>query len=172
MSERSGAPARYAHPGARTQRCKTCEGCTAVDCRLCKPCLDMPKYGGQGGLKQCCIKRQCVLIVSEKVRLARGLGTGYTGPWSGCLECRGLYDADKNAVLHCSNAACAAALAAPGGADGADADRAGEAAAAPRTAASSSSTSPAPNASRSRTRRVCLSRRRRISTPPSTPSPK
>ena len=95
MSERSSAQARYASAASRTQRCKTCEGCTAVDCRLCKPCLDMPKYGGQGGLKQCCIKRQCVLIVSEKVRLARGLGTGYTGPWSGCLECR-----DKGAAGH------------------------------------------------------------------------
>lgn len=33
-----------------------------VDCRQCKFCKDLPKYGGPGRARQKCIKRQCLLL--------------------------------------------------------------------------------------------------------------
>ena len=35
-------------------RCKKCEACLTPDCRSCKCCLDMKKYGGPGIKKQPC----------------------------------------------------------------------------------------------------------------------
>jgi len=45
---------------ARRVRCGECEGCTRRDdCRECSYCLDKPKYGGPGRLKQSCKFRRC-----------------------------------------------------------------------------------------------------------------
>ena len=42
-------------------RCGECSGClTVTDCRKCRFCRDMPKYGGPGRQRQKCIKRQCL----------------------------------------------------------------------------------------------------------------
>ena len=32
------------------------------DCRQCKFCRDLPKYGGPGRARQKCIKRQCLYL--------------------------------------------------------------------------------------------------------------
>ena len=61
------------HKGKARKRCGTCLGCTASDCGVCKYCLDKPKYGGPGRLKQCCEKRKCigkrVVQLQEKSKL-------------------------------------------------------------------------------------------------------
>ena len=42
------------------KRCKECEGCQASNCGECVFCLDMPKFGGPGRMKQACEKRTCL----------------------------------------------------------------------------------------------------------------
>ena len=43
------------------RRCSVCEAClNEIDCRKCRFCKDMKKYGGVGRLRQKCIKRQCL----------------------------------------------------------------------------------------------------------------
>ena len=37
-----------------------CKGCVRPDCGKCNACLDRPKFGGPGRLKQACKKRVCV----------------------------------------------------------------------------------------------------------------
>ena len=46
----------------RKHRCGECVGCLANECRKCRFCLDMPKYGGSGRLRQACIKRKCIAV--------------------------------------------------------------------------------------------------------------
>ncbi|CAF1108320.1 unnamed protein product [Rotaria magnacalcarata] len=41
-------------------RCKQCEPCCRDDCSECVHCKDMPKFGGVGKMKQCCLTKQCV----------------------------------------------------------------------------------------------------------------
>ena len=44
-------------------RCEKCVAClNTVDCRQCRFCKDMPKYGGLGRARQKCIKRQCLFL--------------------------------------------------------------------------------------------------------------
>ena len=45
--------------GVRQQRCGRCAGCTKEDCGRCKCCLDKPKFGGPGRMKQTCVHRAC-----------------------------------------------------------------------------------------------------------------
>ena len=45
--------------GRKRKRCGVCDGCTADDCSKCRFCMDKPKFGGKGVLKQCCISRKC-----------------------------------------------------------------------------------------------------------------
>ena len=43
-----------------SRRCGSCAACLCEeDCKKCRFCKDMPKYGGQGRMRQKCIKRQC-----------------------------------------------------------------------------------------------------------------
>ena len=43
-----------------SRRCGSCVACLRVDdCKKCRFCKDMPKYGGLGRMRQKCIKRQC-----------------------------------------------------------------------------------------------------------------
>ena len=53
-------------PGQRTriQRCNSCAGCRAKDCRVCQCCQDMKKYGGSGTRKRSCVKRACLAPIS------------------------------------------------------------------------------------------------------------
>ena len=45
------------------RRCEECEACMReTDCRKCRFCCDMKKYGGPGKLRQKCIKRQCLKL--------------------------------------------------------------------------------------------------------------
>mmetsp|Transcript_34299 Transcript_34299/g.103369 ORF Transcript_34299/g.103369 Transcript_34299/m.103369 type:complete len:270 (-) Transcript_34299:15-824(-) len=46
----------------RRGRCKKCSGCLAQDCGACKYCLDNPKRGGAGKLKQACVLRKCTAL--------------------------------------------------------------------------------------------------------------
>lgn len=46
----------------RKHRCGNCVGCLASECKKCRFCLDMPKYGGTGRLRQACMKRKCVSV--------------------------------------------------------------------------------------------------------------
>jgi F-box/leucine-rich repeat protein 10/11 len=41
-------------------RCKQCEPCCRDDCSECVHCKDMPKFGGIGKMKQCCLTKQCI----------------------------------------------------------------------------------------------------------------
>lgn len=43
----------------RRRSCGKCVCCLAKDCRSCKFCRDMPKYGGPNKLKKKCAKRTC-----------------------------------------------------------------------------------------------------------------
>ena len=52
--------------GMKRKRCGTCEGCLCTDCGKCKYCLDKPKFGGHGTLKQCCAKRRCLGLTSAE----------------------------------------------------------------------------------------------------------
>ena len=45
--------------GRKRKRCGMCDGCQQHDCKECAHCLDKPKYGGPGRLKQCCKRRKC-----------------------------------------------------------------------------------------------------------------
>lgn len=42
-------------------QCHKCTHCAAPDCAKCRFCLDKPKFGGPGRLKQKCVERRCVL---------------------------------------------------------------------------------------------------------------
>lgn len=46
----------------RRTRCGTCEGCLAPECGECKFCLDRPKRGGEGKLRQPCVRRACLRL--------------------------------------------------------------------------------------------------------------
>ncbi|XP_060599065.1 histone-lysine N-methyltransferase 2A-like, partial [Ruditapes philippinarum] len=47
------------HLYKRKMRCRQCPGCVRQDCGICRHCLDKPKFGGQGVLKQGCVERRC-----------------------------------------------------------------------------------------------------------------
>ena len=48
-------------------RCRSCASCSVSNCGSCKYCLDNPKIGGSGKLKQACSKQRCLsLHYSEK----------------------------------------------------------------------------------------------------------
>lgn len=40
--------------------CGNCVGCLAPDCKNCRFCHDMKRYGGPGRLKKACSNRNCV----------------------------------------------------------------------------------------------------------------
>ena len=46
-------------PSGRRQRCRQCDGCLRPDCGRCRMCLDRPKFGGPGNLRQACMHRIC-----------------------------------------------------------------------------------------------------------------
>ena len=43
----------------RSLNCGKCPSCKRSDCRKCRFCKDMPRYGGENRLKQKCILRRC-----------------------------------------------------------------------------------------------------------------
>ena len=45
--------------GIKRRRCGSCDNCTMNDCGCCRFCLDKPKFGGRGTLKQACINKKC-----------------------------------------------------------------------------------------------------------------
>eukprot|EP00939_MAST-03C_sp_MAST-3C-sp1_P000779 g779.t1 len=50
----------------RRVRCKNCENCLRKqDCGACTYCLDKPKFGGAGRMKQSCKKRKCTNLQSS-----------------------------------------------------------------------------------------------------------
>ena len=49
----------YFNKGKKRKRCGQCQECQADDCGECRHCIDMPKFGGPGKRKKCCIKRHC-----------------------------------------------------------------------------------------------------------------
>ncbi|CAI8020698.1 CXXC-type zinc finger protein 1 [Geodia barretti] len=67
--EKRGAKSRtsYGESGSKrptakkhSRRCGACAACLCEeDCKKCRFCKDMPKYGGLGRMRQKCIKRQC-----------------------------------------------------------------------------------------------------------------
>ena len=61
--------------GRKRKRCGTCENCFAVECGTCKYCLDKPKFGGNGVLRQSCINKKCHNMTStsqgEYVQVSR-----------------------------------------------------------------------------------------------------
>ena len=59
-----------------THRCGACAACNNImDCRLCRFCKDLPKYGGPGRARQKCIARQC-LRLSKILYTEEALRTG------------------------------------------------------------------------------------------------
>ena len=59
------------------QRCGECEGCMRGNCGECASCADMPRFGGQGAMRQACVQRRClkmgssVMPMSNAARLSR-----------------------------------------------------------------------------------------------------
>ena len=43
----------------KRMRCGECAACAAPNCGVCRFCLDMPKFGGVGTLRQPCLQRRC-----------------------------------------------------------------------------------------------------------------
>lgn len=39
-------------------RCGVCDNCLSNDCGKCKYCLDKPKFGGAGRLRQSCVRKK------------------------------------------------------------------------------------------------------------------
>eukprot|EP00967_Tisochrysis_lutea_P071855 scaffold95587_cov30-Tisochrysis_lutea.AAC.1 len=66
QSRRASAGARSAAPKQpqKRMRCGECNSCRASNCGKCKFCIDMPKFGGSGTLRQPCINRLCEVLLS------------------------------------------------------------------------------------------------------------
>ena len=47
----------------RRKACGECANCTKDDCGECRQCKDMPKFGGNGGLRERCRHRRCKELV-------------------------------------------------------------------------------------------------------------
>ena len=46
--------------GVRARRCGLCTGCQVKGhCGECRACKNMPRFGGPGTAKQCCVRRKC-----------------------------------------------------------------------------------------------------------------
>ena len=45
--------------------CKTCPGCVIPQCGKCKYCLDMPKFGGKGKMRQKCMLQACHMKMKD-----------------------------------------------------------------------------------------------------------
>ena len=56
-------------------RCGVCVGCNATNCGKCKYCLDMPEFGGTYKLRQPCMERRCVEIVSSRAEIVSSRAT-------------------------------------------------------------------------------------------------
>lgn len=52
--------------GARRRRvrCRKCKACMQGECGMCHYCRDMKKFGGPGRMKQSCVLRQCLAVLS------------------------------------------------------------------------------------------------------------
>ena len=50
----------------KRQRCGICQNCQTSDCGKCKYCLDKPKFGGSGKLRQCCVNKKCQQMIIPK----------------------------------------------------------------------------------------------------------
>ena len=68
------------YPGSKQRRpkCNCCSGCLSKECGQCAACRDKSKFGGPGKMKQCCVYRKCVKIVS---RLPATVPTKGIGIW-------------------------------------------------------------------------------------------
>lgn len=53
-AERKQPSVKEQAEGAKRRRCLVCVPCLASDCKKCKYCLDMPKYGGKGTVSRVC----------------------------------------------------------------------------------------------------------------------
>jgi hypothetical protein len=53
----------------RRTRCGICTACKAKDCGTCRFCLDKPKFGGRGTLKQSCTVRKCLRLEVDNGKL-------------------------------------------------------------------------------------------------------
>lgn len=43
----------------KRMRCGVCQNCLSKDCGKCKYCVDKPKFGGAGRLRQSCVAKKC-----------------------------------------------------------------------------------------------------------------
>ena len=60
LKSKQGFPGGKKSSKKHSRRCGTCVACLREDdCKKCRFCKDMPKYGGPGRMRQKCIKRQC-----------------------------------------------------------------------------------------------------------------
>ena len=57
---------------SRRRRCLVCVACLRPPCGYCRYCLDSPKFGGPGHLKQSCIHRKCEQVGGVGVGRERG----------------------------------------------------------------------------------------------------
>ena len=46
------------------KKCGQCDNCKRVNCGSCIHCLDMPRFGGNGKMKQACKLRKCLALVT------------------------------------------------------------------------------------------------------------
>ncbi len=67
-----GGGASTPTPRSRKAACGVCSSCTRSDCNQCAYCLDMPKNGGTGRLRQKCKLRRCMEMALATDRGAQG----------------------------------------------------------------------------------------------------
>ena len=71
----------------RKGRCMSCSSCLKPDCRKCKYCLDMKKYGGPGVKKQSCeLRPKCVANDRESAKKKKIEKDGETARTSSDLD--------------------------------------------------------------------------------------
>ena len=65
--KKRGRPPKEANGGeGKRKSCGECSGCRAGNCGLCKYCLDMPRFGGLGSMRQKCAVRACIGVGYEE----------------------------------------------------------------------------------------------------------
>lgn len=82
----AAAPAKPREGGQkRRRRCGECSGCLADSCGECHFCKDMLKFGGQGTLRQPCLKRACHALI-EATRVAKAAESAATAAATAVAE--------------------------------------------------------------------------------------
>ena len=91
--------------GSRKARCMSCPACVQPDCRVCKYCVDMKKYGGPGVKKQSCeLRPKCQSKVKKSKRERSKRKSN--NDWSGLKKRSSSSDLDEDEFFNDLNNSC------------------------------------------------------------------